>query len=104
MLPKTFLAALCAATAMTSAHAAEKTVTITFDREMLNSLEGVEEAYGTLYLSARRSCRDSGLAGRVRSVRVRCQVDLMDQMVDQIDHPRLSAFHGRNIRLAAEQE
>lgn len=80
-------------------HAGDK-VHMQVDRGLLATQTGVEKVYAKLERQAKAACRDAGAAGRAREARKACQLALMDDMVEAIDHPRLASFHGDSVRIA----
>lgn len=74
-----------------------KSITVNFEDLDLAGTAGAETLYGRLRTAARRVCgkadlRDLQAVGEVK----RCRTEALDDAVAKINHPRLTAVHGRS--------
>ena len=84
------LAAMSAA--ILAAGPAEE-VTFRFDAELLTTNRGIEKVYDRMARRARRACRFPGPLMTRHGEEMRCRASLVDQWVDGIGSPHLTALH-----------
>lgn len=73
-----------------------KSITVSFADLDLGSAQGAQTLYDRLRSAARRVCGKADLRDIAGAERVkRCRSEALDAAVVKIDHPRLTALHGK---------
>ncbi|GGY39463.1 UrcA family protein [Parvularcula lutaonensis] len=97
-MQKPILPAIASAAFMVASASAQD-VAVTVDTWMLEHNKGAEQVYKNFERAVDRVCRKT--TGRLHWVDRECTADLMDQLVVDINHPRIDRLHtGAAVRYA----
>ncbi len=107
MLVKATIITLSAAFVALPASADPRdSVEFSYQAHELETASGAVRVYDRLAKQAERACVDSGARSlEVRRFETMCIEQLTDELVSQIDHPRISSLHNETeeaIRIALE--
>lgn len=96
-------AASLALTAAAVAHAQQPDVTFQYNRHELETEYGAKRLYDRLVRRAESACKSSNSVTlwRIRAEK-ECAKALTNDLVTEINHPRLAAMHANAIRIAQQ--